>query len=78
MPKILGEKFFLQKFIGYRGEPIKSTKTRQGWKHKTTLIEKDGGKERQEHYPTSVAWHIIHMHNTFQCMTYLSVLIVCA
>ena len=71
-------KNFLQKFTGCRDEPIKSTVTRQGWKQKTTLIGKDGGKEGQEHYPTSVAWCIVCMHDTFQCMTRLIVLIVYA
>ena len=63
----LGGKNSLQKFIGCRDEPIKSTETRQGRKHKTTLIGNDGGKGRQEHYPTSVAYII----STIGCHAYI-------
>ena len=32
-------------------EPVKSTETRQGWKHqKTTLLQQNHGKERLEEY----------------------------
>ena len=52
----LGVKNFLQKFTSRDG-PVKSTETKQGYKHKkTTLLQKNCGKERPEGYSTSVAW----------------------
>ena len=35
---------------------VKSAETRQGWKHKATLLQKYHGKERLEGYSTFVAW----------------------
>ena len=29
----------------------------QGWKHKTTLLQKSRGKEILEDYSTTVVWH---------------------
>ena len=56
-------KNFLQKFIGCKDEPIKSTETRQGWKHNTTLIGNDGGKGRQ-----NTTLHLLH-DEAYVCMT---------
>ena len=39
-----------------RDGPVKCTETRQGWKHKKTVVlQKNRGKERLEAYSTSVA-----------------------
>ena len=77
-------KNFSLKFIRCRDEPIKSTETRQGWKQKTTLIGKNGGKERQEHYPTSVAYMIstigtcyAHTISTLKYVIHWNVLCIC-
>ena len=45
------------KIITCRDGPVRSTETRQGRKHKTTLIWKNDGKWRLKDYSTSVAWH---------------------
>ena len=43
----LGEKNFLQKFIGCRDEPVKRMETRLTQKHKKTIpLRKYGGKEK--------------------------------
>ena len=39
-----------------RDEPVRSTRTRQEWKHKKTALQKESyGKERLEDYSASVA-----------------------
>ena len=48
---------FVQRSISCRDGPEKSMETSQGRKNKKdTLLWKDDREERQEHYPTSVAY----------------------
>ena len=46
---------FLQNFISSRDGPVKSTETKQRWKHKKAILQYYGmtGEKRQENYPTS-------------------------